>query len=72
MVCADALPTSSLAAWRAGGLLAHQVIVWRKTRPVLGRCDFMWDYEPAMYGWVGGRTPDCPPPDGHAAVWEIA
>ena len=46
-----------MAAWREVGLLPHQVIVWHKSRSVLGRSDFMYDYEPAMYGWVKGARP---------------
>ena len=38
-------------AWLKAGLLTHQVVIWAKSRKVLGRCDFMWDYEPALYGW---------------------
>ena len=34
------------AAWQEVGLLPHQVLVWDKTRAVLTRCDYMWDYEP--------------------------
>ena len=30
-----------LEAWRANKLLAHQVLIWHKSRPVLGRCWFM-------------------------------
>jgi len=63
-----------LEAWRVNGLLAHQVIVWHKTRTVLTRCDFMWDYEPAMYGWVQGKRPEPArrPPANATAVWEVA
>ena len=61
-------------AWQEVGLLAHQVIIWHKSRPVLGRCDFMWDYEPALYGWIGGQRPKTArrPPANAACVWEIA
>ena len=62
-----------MAAWRATGLLPHQVIIWHKSRSVLGRSDFMYDYEPAMYGWVQGRrpAPERRPPANASAVWEI-
>ena len=30
-----------MAAWRASGLLPHQVIIWHKSRSVLTRSDFM-------------------------------
>ena len=62
-----------MAAWRATGLLCHQVIIWHKSRAVLGRSDFMYDYEPAMYGWVQGKRPEPErrPPANACAVWEV-
>ena len=62
-----------MAAWRANGLLCHQVIIWHKSRSVLGRSDFMYDYEPAMYGWLQGKRPEPErrPPANASAVWEI-
>jgi DNA modification methylase len=63
-----------LEAWRASGLLPHQVIIWHKSRNVLTRCDFMWNYEPCLYGWVEGMRPDAGmrPPADAKAVWEVA
>jgi DNA modification methylase len=63
-----------MAAWRAAGLLPHQVLIWHKSRKILGRCDFMYDYEPMMYGWVQGKRPTARrrPPANAGAVWEIA
>lgn len=62
------------SAWREAGLLPHQMLVWHKTRAVLTHCDFLWDYEPMMYGWVQGSRPPSPrrPPANTQAVWEIA
>lgn len=62
-----------LSAWKANGLLAHQTIIWHKSRPVLARCDFMWDFEPAMYGWVQGRRPESKrrPPANERCVWDV-
>ena len=61
-------------AWRSVGLLPHQVIVWVKSRHILSRCDFMWNYEPCMYGWVKGKRPESErrPPAEATAAWEIA
>jgi len=61
-------------AWRSVGLLPHQVLVWVKSRHILSRCDYMWDYEPCMYGWIKGKRPqsDMRPPANATAVWEIA
>ena len=63
-----------LAAWRANGLLSHQVVIWHKSRSVLGRSDFAYDYEPCMYGWVQGQRPEAKlrPPAEASAVWEVA
>lgn len=60
-----------LAAWREAGLLAHQVLIWRKTRAVLTYSDYLWDYEPMLYGWVAGKRPARRPPAESRAVWEI-
>ncbi len=60
------------AAWRSCGLLPHQVLIWRKSRAVLTYSHFLWDYEPAMYGWPEGHLPPVKPPADSRAVWEIA
>jgi ParB-like chromosome segregation protein Spo0J len=59
-------------AWSEVGLLAHQVVVWKKTRSVLTYSWFMWDYEPVMVGWPAGHQPASRPPACERAVWEIA
>ena len=64
-----------LTAWRANGLLAHQVLIWHKSRSVLGRCDFMWDYEPlpcTAGSQANGRRPSAARRPTPAAVWEVA
>ena len=42
-------------AWQKAGLLLHQVLVWNKSRIVLWRSDYCWNYEPIAYGWIKGR-----------------
>jgi DNA modification methylase len=59
-------------AWREVGLLAHQVVVWHKSRTVLTYSWFLWDYEPLMVGWPQGHQPPRRPPAEERAVWEIA
>lgn len=59
------------AAWRAVGLLPHQVLIWHKSRSVLTHSHFMWDYEPVMYGWPEGHRPKRKPPANEHAVWQI-
>ena len=60
-----------MAAWRDAGLLPHQILVWKKSRPVLTRCWFMWDWEPILVGWMKGNQPKAKPPNNERAVWEI-
>jgi DNA modification methylase len=59
------------AAWREVGLLAHQVLIWKKTRSVLTYSWYMWDYEPLLVGWREGHQPKLKPPADSRAVWEI-
>ena len=48
-------PTLIWQAWRQVGLLLHQVLVWNKSRIVLSRSHYCWNYEPIAYGWCEGR-----------------
>ncbi len=61
-------------AWERSGLLLHQVLVWHKSRVVLSRCDYCWNYEPVAYGWIKGRRPrsERRPPANATAVWEVS
>jgi DNA modification methylase len=59
-------------AWREAGLLPHQVLIWKKSRSVLTHCDYLWDYEPFVYGWVEGKRPEHKPPSDGRTTWEIA
>ena len=61
------------AAWQATGLLLHEILIWRKSRLVLGRCDYCWNYEPIAYGWRQGHRPEPArrPPANATTVWEI-
>jgi len=58
-------------AWRKTGLLAHQVVIWVKTRGVLTRSHYMWQHEPCMYGWKEGRMPGLKPPANQTTVWHV-
>jgi DNA modification methylase len=60
-----------LSAWREAGLLAHQTLIWRKSRAVLTYSDYLWDYEPLLYGWIAGSRPERRPPADARSVWEI-
>ena len=61
------------AAWQRNKLLLHQQIIWVKARPILTRSHFMWQHEPAFYGWVEGKPPARRPPLGgeNTTVWTI-
>lgn len=60
------------AAWEAAGLLAHQQLIWVKDRPVLGRCSFMYQHEPCLFGWVKTKMPRRKPPSNTPTVWHIS
>ena len=61
------------AAWTKAGLLPHQVCIWAKSRRVLAHCDYLWDYEPLLYGWVKGKRPlpERRPPSEATTVWSV-
>jgi DNA modification methylase len=59
------------AAWHAAGLLPHQVLIWAKSRAVLTYCDYLYDYEPCLYGWIKGHQPRRRPPNDARALWQI-
>ena len=59
------------AAWRQNGLLAHQVIIWVKSRGVLGHSMYMWQHEACMFGWRAGKMPGLKPPANSTSVWHV-
>jgi DNA modification methylase len=61
-------------AWEKAGLLLHQVLVWNKSRVVLSRSDYCWNYEPIAYGWIKGARPRATrrPPANSTAVWQVS
>ncbi len=38
------------------GLQVRQCLIWKKNALVLGRQDFQWIHEPALYGWKDGAA----------------
>jgi len=58
-------------SWEAVGGLAHQVILWVKSRAVLTYSDFMQQSESCLYGWLKGNRPAHRPPPETRNVWEI-
>jgi DNA modification methylase len=61
------------AAWALNDVKLHQVVLWTKTRPVLGRLWYMRDYEPCAVGWPEGRQPPKRrhPPASARATWPL-
>ena len=62
------------AAWERARAAAPPGAVWQKSRLVLSRSDYCWDYEPLAYGWVKGARPPAArrPPANAAAVWAVS
>lgn len=58
-------------AWEKSGAFVHQQIIWVKDRPVLTRSWYMWQHEPAFFGWVKGQKPRRLSDDFPKTVWEI-
>ena len=42
------------AAMREVGWKLRQTLIWVKNAPVLGRQDYLWKHEPALYAWKEG------------------
>lgn len=60
-----------MRAWEVAGLTTHQVVVWVKTRGLLGRRHFMWQHESCLYGWREGGMPRLKPPANETSVWHV-
>lgn len=60
-------------AWKANGLLVHQTIIWVKARGILTRSHYLWQHEPAFYGWPEGFMPEKHrrPPTTETTIWQI-
>jgi DNA modification methylase len=59
-----------LAALRGSGFPLRHMLVWAKNHHVLGRCDYHYQHEPVLYGWVDG-THDFHGPPGETSLWQI-
>lgn len=54
---ADTQRKPTVAAAAAAGFSHRQTLVWCKDQFVMGRQDYHWQHEPALYGWLpGGRV----------------
>lgn len=47
---------SCAMALKESGLLMKQILIWAKSRFVLGRQDYQWQHEPCLYGWKEGAA----------------
>lgn len=43
--------------WKEFDINIHQVLIWDKGYPVIGRTDYYWQHEPCLYGWRGKGRP---------------
>lgn len=57
-------------AWRANGVLVHQVILWVKPASVPGRSCWFYRHEPALMGWLQGHRPRVNPYH-ECTAWEL-
>ena len=58
--------------WSDAGIDLHQVIIWDKQKPVLGRTDFYWQHETCLYGWRKGHKPRfAKQKKDNTSVWSI-
>jgi len=53
---ADRLTEAFRTACRSAGMDVRQGLVWVKSALVLGRSDYQWRHEPALYGWLSGAA----------------
>lgn len=54
------------------GLPPKQELVWVKNHFTLGRSDYQWQHEPALYGWKGGATHYFAPTRAEVTVFDDA
>lgn len=53
---ASAYEVHCAMALKDAGLQMKQILVWAKSRFVLGRQDYQWQHEPCLYGWKEGAA----------------
>ena len=59
-----------LALQEAGFPLRH-TLIWAKNNHVLGRCDYHYQHEPILYGWVEGAAHVFNGGTGETSLWQI-
>lgn len=68
---ADRLSSELRAILSDLGLLCHQVLIWKKNRPVLTRSWYMQAHEACIFGWIKGHKPPLVSKEQLTTVWEI-
>lgn len=57
--------------WDENGVLAHQTIIWNKTRAIPTHSIYMWKHEPCLMGWLkGNKSERLIEMGGLHTVWE--
>jgi DNA modification methylase len=57
--------------FRDAGLRYSQMIVWNKGHGILGRKDFMTQYEVCLYGWKAGSAHEFFGPNNVTDLWDV-
>lgn len=60
-----------LAALRESGFPLRHILIWAKNNHVLGRCDYHYQHEPIIFGWVEGAAHRFYGGRGQSSLWEI-
>jgi len=60
-----------LLALRDSGFPLHHMLIWAKNNHVLGRCDYHYQHEPVLYGWVEGAGHHFYGGHGETSLWLI-
>ena len=60
-----------LLSLRASGFPLRHMLVWAKNNFVLGRCDYHYQHEPIIYGWVEGAGHHQVENRSETSLWEI-
>ena len=60
-----------LLALRDSGWPLRHMLIWRKQQFVLGRCDYHYQHEPILFGWVEGAAHHAVANRGESSVWDI-
>ncbi len=57
--------------WKELGIIDHQLIVWVKSRILLGYSIYAWKHEQCLLGWKKGKKPAVLSNEFRETIWEI-